>query len=174
MNWDAIGAIAELLGALGVILTLIYLAIQIRQNTASSSATAEVSFGQDFIAWHARVNAQPELGRIWDAALENPDALSKDEVRRFIFVIAELFLIFEGQYKLFQKGYISSDSWQSKTDMMLGFLRNSLVEQWWNKRMTPFSSEFIEYIESLDRQKGEGWFPHIVASAGEPDSKPPT
>jgi hypothetical protein len=130
MNRDAIGAVAELLGAIGVILTLIYLAAQIRQNTSSSRTTAEVSFGQDFIDWHARVNAQPELGRIWDAALENPDALSKDEVRRFIFVIAELFLIFEGQYKLFQKGYISADSWRSKTEMMLGFLRNSLVEQW--------------------------------------------
>ncbi len=68
MNWDAIGAIAELLGAIGVILTLVYLATQIRQNTESSRTTAEVSFGQDFIDWHARVSAQPELGRIWDTA----------------------------------------------------------------------------------------------------------
>ena len=35
MNWDAIGAIAELLGAVGVIASLIYLATQIRQNTRS-------------------------------------------------------------------------------------------------------------------------------------------
>ena len=32
MNWDAIGAIAELLGAIGVIASLIYLATQVRQN----------------------------------------------------------------------------------------------------------------------------------------------
>ena len=32
MNWDAIGAIAELAGAIGVIASLIYLARQIRQN----------------------------------------------------------------------------------------------------------------------------------------------
>ncbi len=32
MNWDAIGAIAELLGAIGVIASLIYLATQIRQR----------------------------------------------------------------------------------------------------------------------------------------------
>jgi hypothetical protein len=35
MSWDAIGAVGELLGALGVIASLIYLAIQIRQNTES-------------------------------------------------------------------------------------------------------------------------------------------
>ncbi len=34
MNWEALGAIAELVGAVGVIATLGYLAIQIRQNTA--------------------------------------------------------------------------------------------------------------------------------------------
>ena len=34
MNWEAIGAVGEVLGAVGVILTLGYLAVQIRQNTA--------------------------------------------------------------------------------------------------------------------------------------------
>ncbi len=33
MNWDAVGAIAESIGALGVISSLIYLAVQVRQNT---------------------------------------------------------------------------------------------------------------------------------------------
>ncbi len=33
MNWDAVGAVAEILGALGVIVTVAYLAIQIRQNS---------------------------------------------------------------------------------------------------------------------------------------------
>ena len=39
MNWDAIGAIAELLGAAGVIATLLYLAKQIGQNSMMMRAT---------------------------------------------------------------------------------------------------------------------------------------
>ena len=39
MNWEAVGAIAELLGTFGVITTLIYLAIQIRSNTKSIRET---------------------------------------------------------------------------------------------------------------------------------------
>jgi hypothetical protein len=34
MNWEAIGAIGEVLGALVVVITIGYLAVQIRQNTA--------------------------------------------------------------------------------------------------------------------------------------------
>ncbi len=37
MNWDAIGAIAELLGAVGVIASLVYLATQIRQSREQMS-----------------------------------------------------------------------------------------------------------------------------------------
>ena len=36
MNWEAIGAIAEAMGALGVIATLAYFSIQLRQNTISA------------------------------------------------------------------------------------------------------------------------------------------
>ena len=46
MNWDAIGAIAELLGAVGVIATLAYLAQQIRQNTSTVRSSAAASLAQ--------------------------------------------------------------------------------------------------------------------------------
>ena len=36
MNWDALGAIGELVGATAVVLTLGYLAVQIRQSSKSS------------------------------------------------------------------------------------------------------------------------------------------
>lgn len=42
MNWEALGAIAEFLGAIAVLITLLYLARQIRQNRDSvESASAE-------------------------------------------------------------------------------------------------------------------------------------
>ena len=43
MNWDAVGAIAELIGGLTVLLTLIYLSVQIRQNSISLKINIEQS-----------------------------------------------------------------------------------------------------------------------------------
>lgn len=40
MNWDAIGAVAEAVGAAGVILSLIYLALQIQRATVTANASA--------------------------------------------------------------------------------------------------------------------------------------
>jgi len=42
MNWDAVGAIGEIIGAIAVVVSLIYLSIQVRQNTnASKAATVQ-------------------------------------------------------------------------------------------------------------------------------------
>jgi len=40
MNWDALGAAGEIMGSLGVLITLVYLAIQVKQNNAYTKAPA--------------------------------------------------------------------------------------------------------------------------------------
>ena len=45
MNWEAIGAIGEILGAAGVIVSVTYLAIQIRQNTRGIEVAARQTRG---------------------------------------------------------------------------------------------------------------------------------
>ena len=47
MNWEAVGAISELLAAVGVIVSLLYLAVQIRQNTQSVQASTFQEFTRE-------------------------------------------------------------------------------------------------------------------------------
>ncbi len=44
MNWDAISAIGEIVGAVAIVITLIYLAVQIQQNTKINSSAIRQSF----------------------------------------------------------------------------------------------------------------------------------
>lgn len=45
MNWEAIGAIGEVVGAVAVVATLIYLIAQLKQNTAGiHAATIQANF----------------------------------------------------------------------------------------------------------------------------------
>ena len=43
MNWEAIGAISQMIGALAVVVSLVYLALQIRQNTKQLEQNERVS-----------------------------------------------------------------------------------------------------------------------------------
>ncbi len=61
MNWEAIGAIGELLGAAGVIATLGYLAFQIRQNTRQLAQEAQRTRAQSVRESWAAMGAHAEL-----------------------------------------------------------------------------------------------------------------
>ena len=61
MNWEAIGAIAEVLGVMAVFVTLIYLAYQLRQNNILLKEQAKYHMLQNQISYHDRFVDNPEL-----------------------------------------------------------------------------------------------------------------
>jgi len=76
MNWDAIGAIAELIGAIAVILTLIYLSVQVRQS-------ASAIFTQTLDALNARLATSRELSDIWLRGRRDITSLDELELEQF-------------------------------------------------------------------------------------------
>jgi len=73
VNWEAIGAIGEIAGALGVIVTLIYLAIQLRQNTKASHATAVQSSMENSARFSELIASDIEVRRTFWVGLSNPE-----------------------------------------------------------------------------------------------------
>lgn len=74
MNWDAVGAVGEIVGALAVVVSLVYLACQIRiQNRESRAASAH----QVIEGYRSSISAlhEPEMADIWNACLAPPIGL---------------------------------------------------------------------------------------------------
>jgi hypothetical protein len=87
MNWDAV---AEVLGAFGVIASLAYLAVQIRQNTALMDRTARAAKGaayQDFLGYFQSATLpavhDAEIAEIVRRGMIDVDSLSEAETFRF-------------------------------------------------------------------------------------------
>ena len=83
MNWDALGALAEMVGAAAVVVTLAYLATQIRRSNLLATAESN-RFGQEAsnLAIAAIVH-DPEVARIFREGLTVRDSLSVDDKIRF-------------------------------------------------------------------------------------------
>ena len=92
MSWEALGAIAEMFGAVGVILTLAYLAVQVRQNTTaqSSSTWQAIQDGeQNFDAYIA----SPENASLFLRGWEGGTGALTDPVERHRFQMMMKMLI---------------------------------------------------------------------------------
>jgi hypothetical protein len=90
VNWEAVGAIGEVLGAAGVIITLAYLAVQIRQNSRqlerSMQATriaADDAVARGFDQWRQLLISDEKVSEIYVRGLEDISALDPTERHRF-------------------------------------------------------------------------------------------
>jgi hypothetical protein len=89
MNWEAIGTIAEVVSATAVIVSLLYLGYQVRQNTAQSrfDSTHDVvtRMNQAFDPIYS-----PENTRLFNLGLEDPHSLTPGEKRIFELLVARI------------------------------------------------------------------------------------
>jgi len=73
MNWDAVGAVGEIVGALAVFLTLAYLAIQIRQNTRAVQSSAIDSSINRISAMRQSLSENTELATLYLKGGKDPE-----------------------------------------------------------------------------------------------------
>ena len=91
MNWEAIGAVGEIIGAVAVVITLAYLAVQVRHsreateaNTKSLKAAARFESGRYWSEETIRMALSPDMAMIVAAGFEDASQLSDDDRERLI------------------------------------------------------------------------------------------
>jgi len=91
-EWALVGALAELLGAIGVILSLVYLATQIRQNSKHVEASVYQSTNDAFVNWYSQMAGDPKLADIWYEQIQRnkvqPDCRSQANALLCAFFLA--------------------------------------------------------------------------------------
>jgi hypothetical protein len=87
MNWEAIGAIGEILSAIAVLVTLIYLVAQTRQNTASVVTATYESMMAGITDINLVVVGNPEVASILDRGGRAPHSLDDNEALRYTFLL---------------------------------------------------------------------------------------
>ena len=112
MNWNAIGAVGEVAGAIAVVATLVYLTIQLRINTKSIVSSNSNNLMQGFNTFNASLYGDEEATRIFYDGLESPDTLSLTERRRFLHMALCLINIYRNIHQQYLEGTFPPDAWE--------------------------------------------------------------
>ncbi|MEP4485562.1 MAG: hypothetical protein ABJ013_08040 [Halioglobus sp.] len=129
MNWEAVGALAELCGAAAVVATLVYFAVQIRQNnTLLRSGSRQALVGNDVTSLaanlqHTDVFAKYVAGK----------PLSAEEQLRMSFMFTLDLRNREFEYFQYQNGLLDEETWLSFRQVILINHSSNLGLMWWNK-----------------------------------------
>lgn len=150
LNWNAIGAIGEMVGALAVVVTLVYLSRQISYMRSQIRRQEFQDVNQLFNSIHCTIASSPELVEAI-AASEKGEELSHDQHIKFRHAFIALMNAFENQY-IQQLESRDVDGVGETADMILVFLSQPGGIEFWEQYKIFNSSEFRRFVDNLDRK----------------------
>ncbi len=155
MNWEAIGAIGEVGGAIAVVVTLVYLTRQIRQSTHATGVAAYQQSQQQIYAMSVAIATDPELAEIFARAFAGGiDSLGPSDGVRFEAAMSTYYFGYESLLALHERGHIDAELWQNVIENNLRLLGSPLGREYLASRRGSISRRLEAMINEHVKREG--------------------
>ena len=175
MSIIELGALGELIAAVAVLITLIYLTLQLRQNTSIVRANA-------FQAWVAAennpLNAVQQNDSVMKAVVDG--LTGSNELTEYNWIqygawLQQMMLTVQATYYMHAAGAIPLDVYEAELDRALEIINLEYGKQWWEAcARSQFSSDFVAVIESRKQSsvyRSWGFTPGVGFHSLEPSNE---
>lgn len=144
---EFIGGIGSFLAAVAVIVSLLYLARQLRQNTGQLAVASTQSTLGAIYQNNLFVVDHPDFQRILNKGLKDYKSLDAEERNRFHVFWMTNFIAYQDGYLQFKNSLIESDSWRPIEAHIFRYSAMPGLQEWWNKERGTFGDAFVAYVE---------------------------
>ena len=147
MNWEAISAIGQLVGALAVVISLIYVAREIRSNARSARQVSMDNINR----WLRELAEHPHLAELYYRGIHDFESLQNGDLVRFSMLMDQIFYIYQEMYYQQLEGRLDPRVWGMVEAPMGDINAYPGVQAWWRSRSHWFSEDFAKHINQLQQ-----------------------
>ena len=154
--------VAEIVGGMAVVASLIAVAYELRQSTDQSilnTSALEIATYQDLTNNISDLNAivieSSELADIFIRSVKDGDSLTENELMRFNTYIINLFRHGDMAYFQYERGAINQERLNSVLALLTSRLDNPIVNYQWEsfKKQNVFSAAYTDYVDDLSQDQ---------------------
>lgn len=156
MTLESIYFVAEIAAAITVIASLLYVAVQIRQNTLTVRIAAGQAHVDAYDSLLQRITDDGGLATAWVASATDPTVLDDAERTRVFGFAGVMFRNFEGAYIQWEAGVLDDRFWQGIKRSMTDQYAHGVVRVFWSVRRHWFSDEFGDWFDKEVVAKSDG------------------
>lgn len=149
MNWDAVTGIAEIIGVVLVFLSLIYVAMQIRQNTQVTRDQSTRSLMLATTDATGDVARDGELADILMRGTYNRGELDPGEMFRFNCFFFSYYNQVDYAYEQYLAGKLDIQSWDKIAQEIPVYIGAPGIREWWSEDKIRFTPPFFAFVESI-------------------------
>ena len=154
MNWDAIGAVGEILGAFAVFVSLGYLAIQLRRSSVATQHASQNAFIGDYNRLLENLFTNSELVDLLRKSLSNFDELSGNERERFHAFASAQHLATFNMYLQVQAKQFDRRIADPLIRFFAGLTKTPNMNAWWHEQKVNWDDTYVRYIDALAMDPG--------------------
>ena len=145
---EALGNLGDFVGGIAVIATLVYLAMQVRQNTQLLRANALSASSAVNVSFNHLLGSNPAAARVFQVGIESFASLSEEDQRQFLNLLRGLVTSYEHMFQQYERGMFDEDVWHHRRGSLRRMLSLPHLEVWWEHRKDAFDSSFVEELDS--------------------------
>jgi hypothetical protein len=146
VNWEAISAIGQLVGALAVVISLIYLAREVRSNARATRHASIRSTSDAFTRWLQQLAEHPHLAELYYRGIHEFESLEGADLVGFSALMDQMFRNVEDMYYQHLDGHLDPRVWHEFEVAMRDINGYPGVQAWWRSRSHWFTEEFAKLI----------------------------
>ena len=141
--------IAEIIGAFAVVISLIYVGIQVNDSAGAVRAASANDANVAMQSWYLQIGSSQQTSELVYRALISEDALSNEEEFQFLMMMHAVFLGFQNNYLLAEEGTIDPELRESLTIAISGVRNLPGMQRYWRQRKSYLHSGFAAWAEQV-------------------------
>jgi hypothetical protein len=144
-----LGNYGEFVGAIAVVVTLAYLAVQIRNQNRESRIASVHEIVSAHRGYLASLN-DGETAEIFVKAANSFDSLSDVERLRYVQVCMHMLKLGEEAYYQLKQGRLEDYIWQGMMTQMGEYLSLNCAKEVWRLRRHQFGADYQAFVDSIE------------------------
>ena len=150
MTLENINYVAQTVGVAAILVSMIFVSVQIRQNTRALKATSHHAITDSFNALNALIISDQNVARLWRLGMAG-STLDEDERTSVNFMTIAYMRIFETLYYQFGTGALEPKLFEAELNTLKWTVTNPGFMAWWPANPISFSAEYRAFIDGLIR-----------------------
>lgn len=149
MNWDAIGAIGEIIGAFAVVISLVYLAQQIRSQNAQAKLSSLREMSRELRSTTSMFSTK-DISDILVRANADYDSLNDAETVQLLVLVTNIFRAWENAFLENRDGGLEGNAWDALSRDYRQTLGIPVFQKIWAIRKQNYDENFQRYVDSIE------------------------
>jgi hypothetical protein len=149
MNLQSLSNLSEIISGIAVVITLIYLALQIRQSTRAAQTENYACALERISSMQSRMSQDGDFALLISSGMRDISKLTSVEKMQFNWAMLEVFGAYEFMFHASQTKDIPEEVWQRWSMSIAIMMSYSGVQAWWKVNPNPFTASFTAYVESI-------------------------